>query len=363
MDLFSFIHHADTTKVKVGVMEKSSDQVPLLEATRGRVVPHAPPVLVTTASSEGNMTESIDRLFDERNDAEKEHYTRGGEYVALTEAIVEPVNEDVAEKPKSHCASGYFFCDHTNSVSSPNLRTKPAAVRFVISSHSSHHSGTYVVDVEVSSLVRSTISDPLVMTATVTTTAVVETSLVSVSKVMLKLVNPTLFGDSMSTSGHDVAGPSIPLDPPAVFSQLRAIEYDQLYTEFNVGAARQTCLGAEEKDAEISSLKSQLSLKEAEAVEAIRLRGHVATVEATEALHAAELNLLKERNSTLEAKMRAFEEKAAALESEKMVLLISNQVAGYELFKEQIEAIQDEQVRVLTEKIAEVNANLMGMAL
>ncbi|GKF66381.1 hypothetical protein Tco_0192898, partial [Tanacetum coccineum] len=92
--------HADPTKVRVGEMEKAGDQVPLLEATRGRVVPLAPPVLVTAASSEGNMTESIDRLFDEGNGAEKEHSTMGGEYVALTEAIVEPVNEDVAEKPK-----------------------------------------------------------------------------------------------------------------------------------------------------------------------------------------------------------------------------------------------------------------------
>ncbi|GKD02642.1 hypothetical protein Tco_1177616 [Tanacetum coccineum] len=157
-----------------------------------------------------------------------------------------------------------------------------------------------------------------------------------------------------------------------------------------MGVARQTCLGAEvrmrtehtlrkkkileeecaqqtnllkEKDAEIVILKSQLSLKEAEAVKAIRLRGHVATVKATEALHAAELNLLKERNSTLEAKMRAFEEKVAVLESKKSGLTdqvssleaacaeLHNQVSSYENFKEQIEAVQDEQVRVLTEKI------------
>ncbi|GKE95074.1 hypothetical protein Tco_1579929, partial [Tanacetum coccineum] len=60
MDLFSFIHHAEPTKVRMGEMEKAGDQVPLLEATRGRVVPLAPPILVTEASSEGNMTKSID---------------------------------------------------------------------------------------------------------------------------------------------------------------------------------------------------------------------------------------------------------------------------------------------------------------
>ncbi|GJY50651.1 hypothetical protein Tco_0441498 [Tanacetum coccineum] len=310
MDLFSFIHHADPTKVRVGEIEKVGDQVLLLEATRG-------------------------------HGAEKEHSSGGGEYVALTKKIIEPVNEDVVEKPsrlkkrkvagdasgsqkkpppkktpkksvprnlkedygtsgasasingKSRAAiqslvdSSKLVAeigvtaaatvplvtssvtptpereggDHTDSVSGPNLGTKPAAVTFVISSYSSHHSGTHAVDVEVSSLVRSTIPDPPIMIAAVTTTVVVETSLVSVFKVTVKPVNPTLFGDSVSTSGHDVA--------------------------------------------------------EAEAAEAICLHDHVSTVEATEALHVVDLNLLKERNSTLEAKMRASEEKAAALKSEK----------------------------------------------
>ncbi|GJW93018.1 hypothetical protein Tco_0172690 [Tanacetum coccineum] len=443
MDLFSFIYNVDPTKVRVGEIEKAGDQVLLLEATRGRVVPLAPPVSVTAASSEGNMTENIDRLFDKGNGAEKEHSTMVGEYVALTEAIVEPVNKDVAEKPKrlkkkkkpemlvslldsSKLAAEIRVAavvivplvtsyvtptpkheggDHTDSISGPNLQTKPAAVRFIISSDLSNHFDTHALDVDVSSLVRSTVPDSPVMTATVTTTAVVETSLVSVSKATAKPVNPTLFGDSMSTSGHDVAGPSSPVHPDlsadsfyavqdlnpktlhrvyvskwnvtnesilddpymcrtltdhlaslSLFSQLRAMKYDQLYTEFNVGVARQTFIGAE-------------------VAEAIRLRGHVATVEATEALHVVELNLLKERNCALEARIRASEEKAASLESEKSSLTdqvsslettcveLCNQVAGYELFKEQIKAVQDEQVKVLIEKIMEVDANLIGMDL
>nr|GEX75545.1 hypothetical protein [Tanacetum cinerariifolium] len=88
------------TKVRVGEIDKASNQVSLLEATRRRVVLLAPPVPVTATSSEGNMTESIDRLFDEGNGAEKEHSTEGCEYVSLMEAIVQPMNEDVAEKPR-----------------------------------------------------------------------------------------------------------------------------------------------------------------------------------------------------------------------------------------------------------------------
>ncbi|GKF02172.1 hypothetical protein Tco_0029095, partial [Tanacetum coccineum] len=154
------------------------------------------------------------------------------------------------------------------------------------------------------------------------------------------------------------------LAPPTLFSLLSTMEYDQLYAKFNVGAARQTCLGAE--------VEVLVSLKEADAADAIFLRDHVANIEATEAIHAAELNLLKERNYSLEAKMRASEEKAAALDSAasnafnelsvKVVALefeksgltnqvsllettcagLRNQVAGNEHFKEQIEAEQDE---------------------
>ncbi|GKE34514.1 hypothetical protein Tco_1453836 [Tanacetum coccineum] len=74
------------------------------------------------------------------------------------------------------------------------------------------------------------------------------------------------------------------LAPPGLFSQLRGMDYDQLFAEFNVGAARQACLGAEvrmrsehnireskrferkcarhadllkEKDVEIANLKAQ----------------------------------------------------------------------------------------------------------
>ncbi|GKE97198.1 hypothetical protein Tco_1582053 [Tanacetum coccineum] len=55
-----------------------------------------------------------------------------------------------------------------------------------------------------------------------------------------------------------------------------------------------------ERDVEIASLKAQLSLKEAEAAEAICLRGQVFVAEATEAARVAELNILKERTIALE---------------------------------------------------------------
>ncbi|GKG51568.1 hypothetical protein Tco_0541952, partial [Tanacetum coccineum] len=91
--------------------------------------------------------------------------------------------------------------------------------------------------------------------------------------------------------------------------------------KFNVGMAHQSCLSFEvrprleydlrgrkkfedkcamqagwlkERDAEITSFKAQLFLKEPEVAEAIHLRCKIATIEAAEAARIAELNGLKE---------------------------------------------------------------------
>ncbi|GKA49039.1 hypothetical protein Tco_0741997 [Tanacetum coccineum] len=88
--------------------------------------------------------------------------------------------------------------------------------------------------------------------------------------------------------------------PPSFFSTHRNMDYDQLFEEFNVGAARQICLGSEvrsraehelelkeklrskydargvllrEKDAKIARLKSLLQEKETESARFPRLRG------------------------------------------------------------------------------------------
>ncbi|GJR16893.1 hypothetical protein Tco_0965420 [Tanacetum coccineum] len=108
--------------------------------------------------------------------------------------------------------------------------------------------------------------------------------------------------------------------PPSFFSALRSMDYDQLYTKFNVRAARQVCLGAEvrsraehelelkeklrvkyaargrlleEKDLEILKLKSKLAEKEAEAAEVIRLRDQVSSLSEEKSALTAEVSALK----------------------------------------------------------------------
>ncbi|GJS48763.1 hypothetical protein Tco_0598884 [Tanacetum coccineum] len=209
------------------------------------------------------------------------------------------------------------------------------------------------------------------------------------------------------------------------------MDYDQLYSEFNVGAARQVCFRAEmrmraehtlekkgeledkcveqvvllsERDVEIAHLKSLLSLKETEAAEAIRLRSQLTTVEAAD---AAKDNELKERNFTLEGERGAMSENIVTLESvnvakETELASLSSQVAKltsdlsgfqllrdelnskvssleyerdclitqkrslestFELLRECIEALQDEQAKALGDRVAELDAQLSEMAI
>nr|GEW14727.1 putative transposase (putative), gypsy type [Tanacetum cinerariifolium] len=250
---------------------------------------------------------------------------------------------------------------NTDSISGTNLRTRRPYERFVIFLDSSHHSSTNVADAEVASLVRG------------------RASFSSSSK---------YFADSASigATGPDVAGPSntvgtelsvdtfyvsqeidsetlrqIYLAPPGLFSQLRSMDYDQLFAKFNVGAARQTCLSAEEKDIEIENLKAQLSLKEVEAAEAIHLRNQNSALE-------EEKNALEGKVTTLESAAAAKETELADVFADKVSLLettcsgLHDQVSCYELFKEQCEAIQDEHAKALSDRVAGLDSKLMALA-
>ncbi|GKE55736.1 hypothetical protein Tco_1494921, partial [Tanacetum coccineum] len=69
MDLFAFIRHSNPTKARVGERNLAEREVKLLEMTEGRTIPLNPPA---TAAS-GDSGDSIDKLFDEENDANQEH--------------------------------------------------------------------------------------------------------------------------------------------------------------------------------------------------------------------------------------------------------------------------------------------------
>nr|GEV02512.1 hypothetical protein [Tanacetum cinerariifolium] len=130
----------------------------------------------------------------------------------------------------------------------------------------------------------------------------------------------------------------------ALFSQLRTIDNEQLFVEFNVGLARQTCLSSEvriqlehehrgrktfegkcamqadwlkQRDAKIASLKAQLSLKEAEAAKMScdELSVKAASLE-------SEKYKLAEQVSTLEASYSGLHDEVSGLDSELMKMAL-----------------------------------------
>ncbi|GJR78644.1 hypothetical protein Tco_0580477 [Tanacetum coccineum] len=171
--------------------------------------------------------------------------------------------------------------DFSDAVIGPNLRTIGPSARFVISSDSSHHSSTKAIEAKVESIPRYT--DPPIMTEAVVTTEAAGTT---------QRPDPDLFlcsnsadtevpvivgttqhpGKELSIGsrevdsealhetfvprwnvpndtlldGHDISHEFIDhLAPPMLFSYIHNMDYHHLFTEFNVGTARQACLNAE----------------------------------------------------------------------------------------------------------------------
>nr|GEX05797.1 hypothetical protein [Tanacetum cinerariifolium] len=248
--------------------------------------------------------------------------------------------------------------DHTELLAGDNLRAIGAPQRFVISSESSDHSGVNIAEAEVDYVVRT--SMPIITIATTTTPTA---DLAAIAKE--ELVGSSGFGADSPSAGGSHPIPSgfsncpcsnfligsirtvidpdsniqkfyVPqwnvtngfcLDdsgvcremvdefaPPKFFTYVRGMDHVHLFTKFNVGAARQISLSAEEKDSllksmceEIESLKAQLLVKETEATEAVNLRAEASKFKIVEKSLPDETQVLKEHNSTLEKEKNELE--------------------------------------------------------
>ncbi|GKB45245.1 hypothetical protein Tco_0890187 [Tanacetum coccineum] len=209
------------------------------------------------------------------------------------------------------------------------------------------------------------------------------------------------------------------LAPSVLFSQIRDMDYEQLFTEFNVGTARQVCLNVEVRirteyclserkrlesecgrqadllkssDKEVEDLKAQLLLKEAERAEAARLRTQVSAIEAAEKVHVDELNVLKQKNAALKDEKNSFNGKVTKLQSSVSIKDLElkdlnaalssiqsqndglvdqvhkttcsglrERLSGYENLTEQLEEFQDAQLKVVNDKVAKLVVDLAEM--
>ncbi|GJZ10680.1 hypothetical protein Tco_0545439, partial [Tanacetum coccineum] len=174
---------------------------------------------------------------------------------------------------------------------------------------------------------------PPVMTEAVITSHAANSSSVLVPKTGTKipsLVHASMFHDSYSTETMkaDIAGPSYSVKQDLSMGSrelnsetlhqvfvsrwnIREMDYHHLFIEFNVGTALQACLNAEVR----MRTEYCLSSTTAEETEAAHLRTQVSTAKATEKMHAAEIDALKQRNVILENEKESLDGKVAELQS------------------------------------------------
>nr|GEX02257.1 hypothetical protein [Tanacetum cinerariifolium] len=321
MDLFAFIRHSDPTKVRIGERDLAKREVKLLKMTKGRTVSLDPP---DTAAS-GGSNDSIDKLFDEGDDAGQEHSVEKDDDV-LDETIARDFLNVAIEKAKKNQKRKVTKEASGSTHPSKKLRddyygvTEPLIAAFVAPTP----------DVgPIDSMSRSLVSDASVVTVAVTTTVVANVAAIPGSKARVESKNLEDVRDF-----HLLVG---------------LIRIRPLYFEFNVGAVRQACLEAE-RDVDIVYVKSLLSLKEVEAVEDIRLCGQLTTVKVADAAKDIELRDLKEKNFVFERERDVMSEKITTLKSTnaaKEAELATLLKSAFELFSACMKAMQDEQARVL----------------
>nr|GEW47935.1 hypothetical protein [Tanacetum cinerariifolium] len=192
------------------------------------------------------------------------------------------------------------------------------------------------------------VADAPVMTVVVTTTIVVDVFVVLVSKSRVKSRNFENVGDSGSVV------------------RMRAEHTLEKKDKLEDKCAEQAAL-LSKKDEEIFDMKSLLSMKEVESVEAIRLCGQLAVVEATDETGLASLiSQVTQLTSELFGFQLSRDElssKVSSLESERDRLADqrSSLESTFELFKGRMEAMQDEQATVLGNRVAELDAQLLEM--
>ncbi|GJV40991.1 hypothetical protein Tco_1419431 [Tanacetum coccineum] len=427
MDLLSFIQTVDPTKVRVGERQRAEDEPRLLDTTVGHVVPLLP---IAPARAESELDGSVDKLFDEGgNDAAPVQPRRQRKRKTIVSDAGGPLHppkklrEDhgtlsrASIGGKSRSAIQRLFA---GAVQNAKVRGEPILTfPFVTSSvsatpeHSSHHFSANIAEAEVDSFAR-----PSVPLMTVATTV---TSIVDPAKIVKEIFFKSfVFGNDSSGGGadhtaggfYDLTGSDFIVDdgrtccemvdefaPSKFFASIRGMEHDQLFTEFNVGTARQMSLSAEvrARDEELESLKAQLLVKEVEAAEAICLCAEASKFEVVKRSLQDEVKVLKEQNAALEQEKTDLSVKVADLaasvkvreqevatwmlrlpllslrvtvlrigyvhELEASSVGLQEKVTAYEGFIDQLEKFQDEKMKEVNEKFDKLCADFVEMAL
>nr|GEW76005.1 hypothetical protein [Tanacetum cinerariifolium] len=277
MDLFAFIRHADPTKVRIGERQIEEGQTPLLDFTRVRVVSlvvGGDQVRSSVPADHGDHNHDVDNIGTHDLNKEGDDEIQGvvvDKPKGTKRKRKDVVGSSGSNLPPKKLREYYDACgDGGASTAGQSLGalwglldrstlaakvgvTAMTTVPFVTSfvTPTPEHEGDGHTD-SVFGPNLSPVPLPLVMIATVTTTAIVGATSTSVHRACTKLVHCSIFRDSASPSAAeaDFAGPSHHADA------------EKLERKCNMQADL-----LKDKDAKITNLKAQLSLKEAEAAE------------------------------------------------------------------------------------------------
>nr|GFA65344.1 hypothetical protein [Tanacetum cinerariifolium] len=297
--------------------------------------------------------------------------------------------------------------DYTKLLAGANLRTLKAPQRFVNSSDSSDHLGVNIAEAKVDSAVRTSVP---IMTNATTTIRSVDFAAIAKERLVSSLVfggdsssagrsHPIFGGFSDRTSGdflidgtRYVVDPDSNLQrvyvphwnvtngfcmddggvyremvdefpPPKFFASIRGTEHDQLFTKFNVGAARQISLGAEE----------------AEAAEVVRLRDEAQALKERNTILEKEKSELEVKVTDLAALVKVREQEVAdldivvtpvKLQNDSLADLLEASSTGLqekvtvcENCMSQLEKFEDEKMKEVNEKFNKLCVDFVVMAL
>ncbi|GKB99051.1 hypothetical protein Tco_0985188 [Tanacetum coccineum] len=296
----------------------------------------------------------------------------GGKFVDALQSLLESSTLPVEVGVTASATAPFVTSPVTpDSISGTGLGTRHPTERFVISSDSSHDLNVNAADDEVTYVIRDSASPSVAEVDVAGPSQPVGTELSAGSFYVSQDMDPeTLWQvyipkwnviNNFVLDDPDICRGMIDhLAPPRFFSQLRGMDYEQLLAEFNVGTARQVCFSAEIRMRLEHELRGRQRFEGKCAMpKAIRLCGQIANVEATEAARVNKLKYLKERNAALEGRdlsnlqlsCNELSVKASSLEFEKDKPI------------DQVEAMQDEQLKVLSIHVAAIDSGLMEMAL
>ncbi|GKD47147.1 hypothetical protein Tco_1271792 [Tanacetum coccineum] len=123
MDLFAFIRHADPTKVRIGKRQIKEGHVPLLDSTKGRVIPLAgedSQAGSVVRVDHGGQNDNIKNLNEGSGDADQENHSEDSDRAGQDEAVTIFMDEEfraaaankTKSKKKKRIAAGASDSDH-----------------------------------------------------------------------------------------------------------------------------------------------------------------------------------------------------------------------------------------------------------